>query len=417
MKIVRFSSENFKRLKAVEITPDGSTVIISGRNAQGKTSVLDAIWCALGGRAANKDVTRPVRDGEKSATVSLDLGDIIVTRDWKADGKTSLTVTSHEGAKFPSPQKMLDEMVGALSFDPTAFAALAPKEQLATLVGLVELDFDPDELAAERARIFEGRTDVNREVKRLAAQLDAAPRPKEVPAPVSVAELTGQLAEARRIETARRDAQHRLGTIADGVEAAKERLAEMQRQIDAQADAVRQSEERARAEIAATTAHLATLPAIDVDDIEQRIATADATNDLVRQASEHDRIAAEHASAAAKADEMTASITALDDKRRDGLAAANMPIGGLGLDEEGVTYQGVPFAQASAAEQLRVSMAIAMAANPELRVIRITDGSLLDSTNLALIESMAEAGDYQVWIEVVDETGQLGVTIEDGAVA
>jgi recombinational DNA repair ATPase RecF len=38
-----------KRLRAVTIRPDGSLVQISGRNAQGKTSVLDAIEMALGG--------------------------------------------------------------------------------------------------------------------------------------------------------------------------------------------------------------------------------------------------------------------------------------------------------------------------------------------------------------------------------
>ena len=94
-----------------------------------------------------------------------------------------------------------------------------------------------------------------------------------------------------------------------------------------------------------------------------------------------------------------------------------MPISGLGFDDDGVTYQGVPLKQASAAEQLRVSVAMAMALNPKVRVIRITDGSLLDSDNLALIEQMAADQDFQVWIERVDETGTVGVVIEDGQVA
>ena len=47
MKIVKLTAENFKRLEAVEITPDGNTVLISGRNGQGKSSVLDSILAAL----------------------------------------------------------------------------------------------------------------------------------------------------------------------------------------------------------------------------------------------------------------------------------------------------------------------------------------------------------------------------------
>ena len=64
----------------------------------------------------------------------------------------------------------------------------------------------------------------------------------------------------------------------------------------------------------------------------------------------------------------------------------------------------------------RVSVAMAMALNPEVRVIRITDGSLLDSENLRVIGEMASAGDFQVWVERVDESGKVGITIEDGEV-
>jgi hypothetical protein len=59
---------------------------------------------------------------------------------------------------------------------------------------------------------------------------------------------------------------------------------------------------------------------------------------------------------------------------------------------------------------------MAMAMSPDLRVILIRDGSLLDSTNMALIEEMAAEHDYQVWLEVVREDGAMGVVIEDGAV-
>ena len=95
---------------------------------------------------------------------------------------------------------------------------------------------------------------------------------------------------------------------------------------------------------------------------------------------------------------------------------AEFPVDGLGFDESGVTYQGVPFKQASSAEQLRVSLAMAIALNPKLRVIRIADGSLLDSDNLALIEAAAKESDYQVWIEMVGDGNGRGIVIEDGEV-
>ena len=58
----------------------------------------------------------------------------------------------------------------------------------------------------------------------------------------------------------------------------------------------------------------------------------------------------------------------------------------------------------------------AMAGNPKLRIIRITDGSLLDAKNLEIVREMAGSRDFQVWIERVDESGKVGIYLEDGAV-
>lgn len=405
MKIIKFEGENFKRLRAVEIEPDGNIVAISGRNAQGKTSVLDAIWCAVGGRAATKDVPRPVRDGEDSAVVTLDLGDIIVTRTWDADGKTQLKVTSPEGARFPSPQKMLDELVGKMAFDPLAFAALPEKNQRRELLALVDLPFDIDELDAERERIFAERTDVNREVKRLTAVVDGMPvgEPGE---PVDVAELMAEL-KAAQAEAA--EAQR----AADEVAHLNTRIAEVETAIRGLRDELVTLTDKRNA-VQAGIDPFASVP--DIAAIEARIASADEINSAIRHAEDRAIIVGQLEEVKSTADGLTAKLAEIDQRKADGLAAATMPIEGLSVDDDGVTYHGVPFSQTSAAERLRVSMAIAMAANPGLRVIRITDGSLLDSENMALVREMAAEGDYQVWIEVVDESGEVGVMIEDGAV-
>ena len=58
-----------------------------------------------------------------------------------------------------------------------------------------------------------------------------------------------------------------------------------------------------------------------------------------------------------------------------------------------------------------------MVANPKLRILRIKDGSLLDSKNLALLTKMADKYDYQIWIERVATDGKVGIVMEDGMVA
>jgi hypothetical protein len=395
MRIIKLTAENVKRLKAVEIDPDGTVQVITGRNAQGKTSVLDAIWLALGGGAASRETARPVRDGEDSAFVTLELDDLTVTRTWKG-GKTNLTVTSADGARYSSPQAVIDALVGRLSFDPLEFTRLSNRDQVAALLDLVELDVDPAEIAVERQRLYDLRTSAGQRGKALG---DVPAQIPDVPdTEVSASDLIGRIREAE-------DA-NRSGLLARvRVYSLTKQIVDLEQQLS-----------NARAALESTTA-TSQRDLVDVQALHDSLAKVEDTNRLVRanadaraKAADRDRIKAEY-------DSYTARIDELDKSKADALAKATFPVDGLGFDDNGVTYNGVPFSQASAAEQIRVSLAMAMSLNPRLRVIRILDGSLLDAENLALITSMAADKDYQIWIERVADGSGIGVVIEDGAVA
>lgn len=397
MKIVSLTAENVKRLKAVHIEPDGTLQVISGRNAQGKSSVLDAIWLALGGGAAQRETAKPIRDGEETASVTLDLGDIKVERTWKG-GKTALTVTSAEGAKFSSPQSMLDALVGRLSFDPLAFTRLDAKSQLAALLDLVDLDVDLDEIAAERQRLYDERTEIGRQGKALGdvPEVDESLPTEER----SATELLSKIRQAQEDNAARTEAER-------GVRIAVDKVAELEAEL-----ANWQTTLKGR------KAALDALPPVtDTATLESDLANVEANNAAIRANNAARERATVKKSLTADYNARTAEIDALDKSKADALAKAEFPIEGLGFTEDGVTYQGVPFAQASSAEQIQVSLAMAMALNPKLRVLRIMDGSLLDSDAMNVIADMAAKHDYQVWVERVADGSGMGVVIEDGEVA
>ncbi|QAY16155.1 AAA-ATPase [Arthrobacter phage Sonali] len=400
-KIVNLQAENIMRLKAVEITPEGSVVLVGGNNGEGKSSTLNAMWLALGGGAASKSIARPVRDGAEEAVVRLDLGDLIVTRKWKGS-KTSLTVESKDGAKYSSPQSILDGLVGKLAFDPLEFAQYAPAKQREILMSLVELPFDPAELDANRKSIFDSRTDINRKVKELEGQVKGFyPIPAGTPdQEVSVAELLKEYRAAQ-------DANARTEQIARDVHN-NELLVQDLRMKLAQAEA---DLEGNRAALAACP------PRMDLGAIQDKIDNAENINANVREAQAQTDVRHQLKVHQNKAEELTGRITQLDMTKADMLASAVYPVTGLGFDDDGVTYNGVPFKQASSAEQLRVSTAMGMALNPDLRVMHIRDGSLLDEKNLDLIARMADANDFQVWIERVGKGDQGAVIIEDGQVS
>jgi DNA repair exonuclease SbcCD ATPase subunit len=410
MKIIKFTAENVKRLKAVEITPDGSVQVISGRNAQGKSSVLDAIWLALGGGPAARATSQPVRDGEDTARVSLDLGDFVVTRTWKGD-KTTLTVRLADGQKVNSPQSILDKLVGRLSFDPLEFTRQTSAAQRDALMSIVDLPFDPEFLDGDRARIYDLRTEVGRQSKLIGfVKLPESSMPLPE---LSATDLFAEIQAARFVEQTERDqrswiakteAEIRLKTVR--IEAQTAKLAELTAEVA----------ERSQA-LETATASLEVAPEGILERLEVRMAGLEVANEQIRESNRNlaNFTASEELNVEYEA--LTEEIDRIDHEKADGLRAAVFPVDGLGFDATGVTYNGIPFSQASSAEQIQVSLAMAMNLNPTLRVIRIMDGSLLDADSLAAIAAAASAADYQVWIERVGDDGAVGaVVIEDGEI-
>ncbi|WP_324644184.1 AAA family ATPase [Pseudarthrobacter sp. LT1] len=407
-KIVRLESTNYKRLKAVEILPDpdGSLVIVAGKNGQGKSSILDSITAALGG-VNGKTTPKPIRDGEERAEIVLETEDLVVTRRFTASGST-LTVKSPDGAVYPKGQAKLDDLLGKLSLDPLAFTQLSDRDQLATLLDLVELPFDPAQLAAERKEVFDQRTEANRKVKDLTTRAaEYITRPANLPdEEVSVSALLSEYRAAQNIHAQQATDRDALAGAQSVVDSINEQIAEL----------IKRREE-AEASVARLTVRVEDHDeAPDLEAIQVQIDSAEQVNAAVRHHKAGEKVRAALTLAQQEAAELTAGIEQIDKQKAEGLAAAKFPIEGLGFDESGVTYNGVPFKQASSAEQLRVSLAMAIALNPKLRVIRIADGSLLDTDNLALVESIARENDYQVWIEMVGDAGGRGIVIEDGGI-
>ena len=157
----------------------------------------------------------------------------------------------------------------------------------------------------------------------------------------------------------------------------------------------------------------------DISEIHTKVTDAVKTNEIVNQRtanlerkSKYEEQAQIHKQVAA---DTTAKMQSNKDAVKQKIAAAKMPIESLTLADGKILYKDIPFDQASDAEQLRVSCAIAMDENSKLRVIRVRHGSLLDSNGLQTLHDMAIERDYQVWIERVDSTGKVGFVIEDGS--
>ncbi len=421
MRIVKLTAENLKKLRAVEITPTGDVVQITGRNGQGKTSVLDAIWWALAGTKHIQ--AAPIRKGQNKARIRLDLGELIVERRFTDKG-SALTVESAKGARYTSPQGILDALLGALALDPLEFVGLEPRRQFETLRGIVKLELDVDQLDALNRGDFDRRTEINREARSLRAQADGIAVPDELPVgPLNTAARLQRLTDAAKINSEIEAQRLQRGRTQEAIVGIREEAGASRtraQELRAEADRLEQEARVAEAQADRQEAELLNLPAlptlVDAEALRAELEQAQAANRLIEQRTRKEQLAGQAQALEDQARELTETMTAREQGKAAAIAKADMPVAGLGLGDGMVTFQGIPFDQASTAEQLRTSVAIAMAANPKLRVIRIKEGSMLDSDGLQLIADMAKAGDYQVWLERVDSTGKMGFFIEDGQV-
>ena len=412
MKILQLEAENVKRLKVVSIKPDGSLVQITGANGEGKSSVLDAIYYALAGTKGIP--SEPVRKGAAKAFVRLDLGEFTVTRRFTSEGSTSLTVEA-KGTKFSSPQKMLDDLLGELTFDPLEFSRMIPREQLNILRTLVKFDVDIDELERQNKLDFEQRTDVNRNVKQLEAQIGAIELPETLPDKIDLPTVVREMEAASASNVKRAQMESDIARRAQNLEQLETKIVDLRER----ANTLLAEAERARNEAdAVRSLELPEPPAsIDLSVFQAKIQKARVIAEIHAKADKKGELQRERDAAEDHSFALTQAIGNRTMKREDAIANADMPVKGLSFDANEVLFNKVPFSQASSAEQLRVSVALAMVANPKLRILRIKDGSLLDSKNLALLTKMADKYDYQIWIERVATDGKVGIVMEDGMVA
>lgn len=458
MKILKLSAENVKRISVVEIVPDpaGAVVTIAGPNDAGKTSVLDSIEWALRGGKSIQSV--PVRKGQDKAKIQLLLGDgdkveMVVERKFTAEGGDTLSLTNPEGLKYPTPQKMLDAIWNAISVDPLAFIREKPDVQFKILRGLVELDVDPVALDKANKADYEARTEANRDLQSARARTQGVAFPDDTPllfvdetAIVTELANAGNVnAEADRaatqIETMRNkitlllcetaDMQADLplriakiekdrdDKIADLEDQIKEVRASATRELLVEKEDIGAACEKNAQDALALEGELTKIVVperADVADITARLNSAKAVNAMVTLRRRREEYEADAKAAELKADTLTANMEGRDKEKSDAMGRAKLPVDGLGFAEDGVTFNGLPFNQASTAQQIRVSMAIAMAANPKLKVIRIKEASFLDAANLKLVAEMAADKGFQVWMEIVDDAAEVGIVMEDGHV-
>ena len=391
LTIFKLVANNFKRLKAISINLEGKSVVIRGPNGAGKSSLLDAIMAVFCGKGSIPEM--PLRTGTDKGDVTVELNSgLIIKRTFTAKDNY-LEITSKDGLKYPTPQKMLDELLGDshIAFDPSSFAAMKPKEQREELLRILKLSINLAEHDQKRKEIFDSRTIANRERDRLKAVVESAQLTPGTP--TEEVSLTELIAESTRAQ----EQTLKINGAKESLRMIRAHIAELECKAEEQEAVANQ-------------------PLPDMESIKTRINEVEETNNRIRANRAAQGAVDELGKATKAAAALDEQVKAMDKVREDALKAAHFPIAGLALTDDGITYNAIPFEQCASSERLKVSVAIAMAANPELHVITCRDASLLDKDGLKILEKMTAEKEFQLLLETVEE-GQTGILIEDGQVA
>jgi hypothetical protein len=283
MRIVQLEVENLERIKHIKVRPTKGLVVIGGENEQGKTSLLNAIAYALGGKAKMSAV--PVRRGAAFASIVCDLGELVIKQKITGDGKVSLSVVSADGKqRYNSPQTLLETLYSKHTIDPLAFMNMEPRRQAEALRLLVGLDFST--LDRQRKALHDERALAGHDVTGRKTQIDSMPHHPDAPASeVDVAELREELDYIQQHNELQEKLQNNLLAKRGEIDNLKSVIASRQRDHDALRQSIIAGVARAK-ELRVALEGMPAAELIDTTELEQQIAEL---NRQLEEARAHNR--------------------------------------------------------------------------------------------------------------------------------
>lgn len=400
VKINKFEFENIKRVKAVTVTPtENGLTIIGGDNAQGKTSILDAIAWALGGNKYKP--SEPNRDGSvlpPNLNITLSNG-LVVERSGK---NSTLKVIDPAGNK--AGQQLLDTFIEQLAIDLPKFMESSSKQKADILLKIIGVDAELAQLELEEQNLYNERLAIGRiadQKKKYAEEQEFYPdAPEDL---VSASELIQQqqaiLAKNGENQRKRENAQR------------------FRREVDMLK--LQYEDIQSKLKTAMQNLEIAETDALDLQDqsteeLEENIRNIEEINRKVRANLDKNKAEEDAKDYLNKYDSLTVEITKIRDAKAALLDNANLPLEGLSVANGELIYKSQKWDNMSSAEQLKVSTAIVRKLNPECGFVLLDKLECMDLKTLEEFGRWLEQEGLQAIATRVSQGDECSIIIEDG---
>lgn len=403
IKINKLEIENVKRIKAVKIEPTANGLtVIGGNNNQGKTSVIDSIAWALGGEKYKPSQAQ--REGSVIPPVLhlvLNNG-LVVERKGK---NSSLKVTDPNGEK--AGQQLLNDFVEQLALDLPKFIESSGKEKARTLLKILGIGDQLEDLEKEEIEIYNERQAIGRiadqKVKFAKEQMYYPDAPKEL---ISASEL---IQEQQKILAKNGENQRKREQL--------HRLEQEYQQVIEQIQALLEKQKSIEADLATAKKSAENLQDESTEELKQNIANIEEINRKVRANLDKDKAEEDAQYYQNQYNQLTAKISGIRKRKTDLLNSAVLPLEGLSVAEGELIYKGQKWDNMSGSDRLKVATAIVRRLNPKCGFVLLDKLEQMDRETLNEFGQWLEQEGLQAIATRVSTGDECSVIIEDGYIA
>jgi hypothetical protein len=415
-QIKRIKIQNFKGLKAFEGEILGKDVYLTGRNASGKTSFIDAVWLALTGKNIPP---KPVTTGAKKGVIEVELSDGYIVRTKLAVGKTpvqfeieNLNAVDEKDKFVKAPRTWLNERIGVIDFDVNDFFKMSDAKQVEyfckiTGVDVYEQDQQIEELTDSRK--FDKKKLI--EFQTQTGFFDPEDAEKDLIDIVSLSSEISSLKESERVKMETWD------KVTDGVSTRETTIKALKAEIEAKLSQI----ESIEVEIKSGYDWLKDennkpIPNNNLQEKEALFQNSKVINERIALAKTYKEADDRIEKLENAISEATEGITAHKDAKAV-IISEKINIEGLSYDVENecFLFNGLPFdrTQINTASQLIAGLKIGASLLNEVRILKI-DASLIDKENFAKVQEWSNSEGIELFVELVDrEAGALKIEIEE----
>lgn len=430
IKILNVVVENFKNIEKTEVDFAGRSATIIGKNGAGKSSFMQAICSPI-----NSDFipAKPIKKGEERGSIELTIGGTLNGEEetytlglYFSDKhkKGRITITNGDGETVSGGKKLIEEIVGNIGFDIQEFIKLGvtsngsiskpgTQEQIEILKGLMPRDIlkQMHDLDVEYSGTYDTRAGVNRDISHAKAKLEGHEFTQdELEFYKEAIDTKDIVSKMNGIEKDLED----YNKVFNGVESLKVEAPILGGKITRLKAELEQAEKELRendVKIINGEAWLEGKTKPSMEALNDDLANANQHNEKVKEIKELGESQAVIRNLELDSETKTKRLEAIKKEKKEIFASSPLPVKDLTFDDEGIYFKGLPFVEGQhpTSTIILIGARIGMALNPNLRMLVIKDGSLLDKKTLKWLVSKCEEENYQLFIEKVADNEDVEI--------